>query len=82
MPSSSTDVEVYSFHVFNPCGPKIVSLGHLFKVINPTTFPTLSRTFENSTKGQLTARELTRTQALVGISSGSRGATGHGKDEK
>ena len=33
--------------------------GHLFKVINLTTFPTASGTFEN------TARELPRTRALL-----------------
>ena len=57
-------------------------LRHLFKVINLTTFPTASGTFENSIKGQLAPRELTRTQALLGIFSGSRGATVHGKDLK
>ena len=41
LPSSSTDVEVYPVHLFNLCGPKIVSLGHLIKIINLTTFPTL-----------------------------------------
>ena len=82
MPSSSTDAEVYSVHVFNPCGLKIASLGHLFKIISPITFPALSCTFQNSTKGQLAAQELPRTQALRGIFSGSRGATGHGKNEK
>lgn len=55
LPSNSTDVEVYPVHVFNLRGPKIVSLGHLFKIINLTTFPTLRATFENSTKGQLAA---------------------------
>ena len=39
--------------------------GHLFKVINLTTFPTASGTFENSIKGQLAARELPRTRALL-----------------
>ena len=40
-------------------------LRHLFKVINLTTFPTASGTFENSIKGQLAARELPRTRALL-----------------
>ena len=44
--------------------PKL-SFGHLFKVINLTTFPTASGTFENSIKGQLAARELPRTRALL-----------------
>ena len=57
-------------------------VGILFKVINLTTFPTVGGTFENSTKGQLAARELPRIQALLGIFCGSRGATGHGKDFK
>ena len=35
-----------------------------------------------SLDGQLEARELTHTQALLGILIGSRGATGHGKDLK
>lgn len=39
--------------------------GHLFKVINLTTFPTASGTFENSIKGQLAARELPRTRAFL-----------------
>ena len=39
--------------------------GHLFKVINLTTFPTARGTFENSIKGQLAARELPRTRALL-----------------
>ena len=39
--------------------------GHLFKVINLTTFPTASGTFENSIKGQLSARELPRIRALL-----------------
>ena len=38
---------------------------HLFKVINLTTFPTARGTFENSIKGQLAARELPRTRALL-----------------
>ena len=37
----------------------------MFKVINLTTFPTASGTFENSIKGQLAARELPRTRALL-----------------
>lgn len=82
LPSSSTDVEVYPVHVFNLRGPKIVSLGHLIKIINLTTFPTLRAIFENSTKGQLAARELPRIQALLGIFCGGRGAMGHGKDKK
>ena len=57
-------------------------LRHLFKVINLTTFPTASGTFENSIKGQLAARELPRNQALLEIYYGSGGATGHGKDLK
>ena len=52
---------------------------HLFKVINLTTFPTASGTFENSIKGQLAARELPRTRALL---EDFYGATGHGKDLK
>ena len=40
-------------------------LRHLFKVMNLTTFPTASGTFENSIKGQLAARELPRTRALL-----------------
>ena len=40
-------------------------LRHLFKVINLTTFPTASGTFENSIKGQLAARELPRNRALL-----------------
>ena len=40
-------------------------LRHLFKVMNHTTFPTASGTFENSIKGQLAARELPRTRALL-----------------
>ena len=39
--------------------------GHLFKVINLTTFPIARGTFENSIKGQLAARELPRTRALL-----------------
>ena len=37
----------------------------MFKVINLTTFPTASGTFENSIKGQLAAQELPRTRALL-----------------
>ena len=37
----------------------------MFKVINLTTFPTARGTFENSIKGQLAARELPRTRALL-----------------
>ena len=62
--------------------PKLSVLVICSRLINPTTFPTVSGTFENSTKNQLTARELTRTQALLEILCGSRGAKGHGKDEK
>ena len=40
-------------------------LRHLFKVMSLTTFPTASGTFENSIKGQLAARELPRTRALL-----------------
>ena len=40
-------------------------LRHLFKVINLTIFPTASGTFENGIKGQLAARELPRTRALL-----------------
>ena len=54
-------------------------LRHLFKVMNLTTFPTASGTFENSIKGQLAARELPRTRALL---EDFYGATGHGKDLK
>ena len=55
----------------------------MFKIINLTTFPTVSGTFEDSIEGQLSAaRELPRTQALLGIFCGSRGAAGHGKDFK
>ena len=39
--------------------------GHLFNVINLTTFPTARGTFENSIKGQLAARELLCTRALL-----------------
>ena len=39
--------------------------GLLFKVVKLTTFPTARGTFENSIKGQLAARELPRTRALV-----------------
>ena len=53
--------------------------GDLFKIISPTTFPTASGTFENSIKGQLAARELPRTRALL---EDFYGATGHGKDLK
>ena len=66
------------FHVV----PKLSVLVICSRLINPTTFPTVSGIIENSTKGQLAARELTRTQALHGIFRGSRGAKGHGKDEK
>ena len=51
-------------------------LRHLFKVMNLTTFPTASGTFENSIKGQLAARELPPTRALL---EDFYGATGHGK---
>ena len=54
-------------------------LRHLFKVMNLTTFPTASGTFENSIKGQLAAWELPRTRALL---EDFYGATGHGKDLK
>ena len=54
-------------------------LRHLFKVMSLTTFPTASGTFENSIKGQLAARELPRTRALL---EDFYGATGHGKDLK
>ena len=56
--------------------------GHLFKIISPTTFPTVSGIFKNSVKGQLAAGELPRTQVLLEIYYGTRGATGHGKDLK
>ena len=57
-------------------------LRHLFKVINLTTFPTVSGIFKNSIKGKLAARELTRTRALLEIFCGSSGAIGHGKGLK
>ena len=54
----------------------------LFKIISPTTFPTVSGIFTNSIQGQLAPRELPRNQALLEIYYGSGGATGHGKDLK
>ena len=56
--------------------------GDLFKIISPTTFPTVSGIFKNSIQGQLAPRELPRNQALLEIYYGSGGATGHGKDLK
>ena len=53
--------------------------GDLFKIISPTTFPTVSGIFKNSIQGQLAPRELPRNQALLEIYYGSGGATGHGK---
>ena len=56
--------------------------GDLFKIISPTTFPTVSGIFKNSIQRQLAPRELPRNQALLEIYYGSGGATGHGKDLK
>ena len=56
--------------------------GDLFKIISPTTFPTVSGIFKNSIQGQLAPRELPRNQALLEIYYASGGATGHGKDLK
>ena len=56
--------------------------GDLFKIISPTTFPTVSGILKNSIQGQLAPRELPRNQALLEIYYGSGGATGHGKDLK
>ena len=35
---------VFSDREYNPCGSKIVSLGHLFKFVKAATFPTISGT--------------------------------------
>ena len=56
--------------------------GDLFKIISPTTFPTVSGIFKNSIQGQLAPRELPRNQAPLEIYYGGGGATGHGKNLK
>ena len=48
---------VFSDHEYNPCGRKIVSLGHLFKYVKATTFPTISGTPIKSTKRTLATSE-------------------------
>ena len=51
------DPEVFSDRVCNPCGRKIVSLGHLFKLVKAATFPTISGTPIKSTKRTLATPE-------------------------
>ena len=51
------DPEVFSDRVCNPCGRKIVSLGHLFKLVKAATFPTISGTTIKSTKRTLATPE-------------------------
>ena len=51
------DPEVFSDHACNPFGRKIVSLGHLFKLVKATAFPTISGTPIKSTKYMLATPE-------------------------
>ena len=53
----SQDPEVFSDRVCNPCGRKIVSLGHLFKLVKVATFPTISCTPIKGTKHTLATPE-------------------------
>ena len=51
------DPEVFSDRVSNPYGCKIVSLGHLFKLVKVATFPTRSGTPIKGTKHALATLE-------------------------
>ena len=53
----SQDPEVFSGRVCNPYGRKIVSLGHLLKLVKVATFPTISGTPIKGTKHTLATPE-------------------------
>ena len=53
----SQDPEVFSDRVCNPYGRKIVSLGHLFKLVKVATFPTIRGTPIKGTKHTLATPE-------------------------
>ena len=53
----SQDPEVFSDRVCHPYGRKIVSLGHLFKLVKVATFPTISGTPIKGTKHTLATPE-------------------------